>query len=183
MRARVDRRERLGRGHVTGAGDHPGGNCRGNDGSIGRWRHDQPPARGMNRIDLTDRHHGPRADQRPAAKPRTQPRYVVERIGRIERHLDDSHPALDQSLANRLDLVGPDPTQDRDQRALRKQAVELVERIHCSVLAIASAPARPPYPDATSPLPAIIRAYSLALSLGVRVWVSKSTWTIPKRLV
>src|SRR5690606_27949208 len=57
-----------------------------------------------------------------------QPANAVERIGRVERDLDQRESRLRQSLAHAFDLVGPDAAQDRDEGALRKGAPE--SRIH-----------------------------------------------------
>ena len=48
-----------------------------------------------------------------------------KRIGRIQRHLDQFKPALDQRLDNRFRLIGTDAAQDRDERALSPSATAL----------------------------------------------------------
>ena len=49
---------------------------------------------------------------------------LFERIGRIERHLDDPDAAFVDRLADRFRLVGRDAADDRDQRALVEIAVQ-----------------------------------------------------------
>src|SRR3546814_5421005 len=49
---------------------------------------------------------------------------AVQRVGRIERYLDQRKARLDQRLTDRLDLIRLHPAQDRDQRTAREGGIE-----------------------------------------------------------
>ena len=57
-----------------------------------------------------------------------------ERLGRVERHLEDAEPGLDQGRPDRLRLVRPDATKDRDQRQLGHGAGEGLMHRTCSAI-------------------------------------------------
>ena len=75
------------------------------------------PAGRRHRGDLVGAQHRAGADQRPVAESAGEAADAVERVGRVERHLDDPDAGLEQGLADRLGLVRADAADDRDQRA------------------------------------------------------------------
>src|SRR3546814_9470105 len=62
-------------------------------------------------------------------------------LRRVERHLDQRETGIDQRRANRLDLVGPHPAQDRDQRAARECGSDITNGGHPSNSSIRVMPA------------------------------------------
>ena len=72
--------------------------------------------------------HRAGADQRTRAVARGEPLDALERLRRIERHLDDRDAGLDQRIADRVDLVRLHAAQDRGDRALRQGGAQVEHR-------------------------------------------------------
>ena len=95
----------------------------------------RPPARAMSAT-CASRHHRAGADQQAGAEVARQRGDAVERVGRVQRHLDDGDAGLFQRGGDGLDFMRLHAAQDGDQRA----AGEVCVQCHAACAPIAARP-------------------------------------------
>src|SRR5215216_5769382 len=80
-------------------------------------RHDdEPPAGVAHPVDVGRIEHRAGADENVRAECPRHDLDAAQGLRRVQRHLDDAEPALDQRLADGLRIFGAKDAQDRDQR-------------------------------------------------------------------
>ena len=92
--------------------------------------------------DIRRLQHGAAADQGLVSEASGEAGDAVERIGRVERHLDDPDSGIDKRAADRLRLLGANAADDRDQRTLPEIAPEDLDRVHHNISVSTRIPAR-----------------------------------------
>ena len=114
--AAFQRREGFGRRRDAGRAGKPGRDRARDHGGVA-MRHDDEPAAGVaDAVDVGRIEHRAGADEHLRAEALRQDLDAAQGLGRVQRHLDDPEPALDQRLADRRGVIGAQAAQDRDER-------------------------------------------------------------------
>ena len=109
----ADRREGFRGGEIARTGDEAGRSRSRDHFDIGVGRDDDPSASVTDALHIGLFEHGSRSDQHAIAELRGQPFDTDQRVGRVQRNLDDPDAAFVDRLADRLGFVGRYAADDR----------------------------------------------------------------------